>query len=120
MSIVSQSTYIDINPDRLAALSLCRAANALEQAATDPRTWFFIILDLNRGVIAALIAALSALSFEDAFDNKLRAQCKAFFENNAHGHPGRRLALRRLAQGVKEEAPKGLYRCTRAYPARSS
>jgi hypothetical protein len=81
--IVSQRTYIDISPDRLAVLSLCRAANALEQVAADPRTWFFIILDLNRAVTAALVAALSAFSFEDAFDNKLGAQWKAFFEKNA-------------------------------------
>src|SRR5215831_1004445 len=79
---VSQRTHIDINPDRLAALSLCRAANAVEQAAADPRTWFFIILDLNRALYAALVAALSASAFDEVYSPKLRMQWSEFWEKS--------------------------------------
>jgi hypothetical protein len=75
----SESTmYARINPDRLALLSLCRAANALNRVTADPTTWFFIILDLHRALYAALVAALSAFSFEDAYGDKLRSQWKEF------------------------------------------
>jgi hypothetical protein len=79
---VSQRTHIDINPDRLAALSLCRAANAVEQAAADPRTWFFIILDLNRALYAALVAALSASAFDEVYSSGLRMQWSEFWEKS--------------------------------------
>jgi hypothetical protein len=82
---MSQPTFIRINPDRLATLSLCRAANAVEQAAADPTTWFFIILDLNRAVTAALVAAL--FDFAEAYDANFRARLKAFFEDDAQ-EPG--------------------------------
>jgi hypothetical protein len=85
--IVSQPSFIRINPDRLATLSLCRAANVVEQAAADPTIWFFIILDLNRAVTAALVAALSAYDFAEAYDAKFRARLKAFFEDDAQ-EPG--------------------------------
>jgi len=85
--MVSKTELIRINPDRLATLSLCRAANAVEQAAADPTTWFFIILDLNRAVTAALVAALSAYDFTEAYDAKFRARLKAFLENDAQ-EPG--------------------------------
>jgi len=84
---VSQPTFIRINPDRLATLSLCRAANAVEQVAADPTTWFFIILDLNRAVTAALVAALSAYDFTEAYDAEFRARLKAFLEDDAQ-EPG--------------------------------
>jgi hypothetical protein len=84
---VSKTEFIRINPDRLATLSLCRAANAAEQAATDPTTWFFIIVDLNRAVTAALVAALSAYDFSEAYDADFRARLKAFFEDDAQ-EPG--------------------------------
>jgi hypothetical protein len=84
---VSQTEFIRINPDRLAILSLCRAANAVEQAVADSTTWFFIILDLNRAVIAALVAGLSAYDFTEAYDAKFRARLKAFLENDAQ-EPG--------------------------------
>jgi hypothetical protein len=71
--MVSKTEFIRINPERLATLSLCRAANAVEQAAADPTTWFFIIFDLNRAVTAALVAALSAYDFTEAYDAKFRA-----------------------------------------------
>ena len=71
-----------IDPDRLALLSLCRAANALEQTTADPRTWFFIILDLHRALYAALIAALSASAFDEAYGDKLRSQWKEFWEKS--------------------------------------
>jgi hypothetical protein len=74
--------YARINPDRLALLSLCRAANALEQVAADRTTWFFIILDLHRALYAALIAALSVFSFDSAYDHKLRTQWSEFWENS--------------------------------------
>jgi len=85
--IVSQPAFIRINPDRLATLSLCRAANAVEQVAADPTTWFFIILDLNRAVTAALVAALSAYDFTEAYDAEFRARLKAFLEDDAQ-EPG--------------------------------
>ena len=84
---VSQPSFIRITADQLAALSLCRAANALEQAAAAPATWFFIILDLNRAVTAALVAALSAFDFTEAYDAKFRARLKAFLEDDAQ-EPG--------------------------------
>jgi len=84
---VSQPAFIRINPDRLATLSLCRAANAVEQVAADPTTWFFIILDLNRAVTAALVAALSAYDFTEAYDAEFRARLKAFLEDDAQ-EPG--------------------------------
>jgi hypothetical protein len=85
--MVSKTEFIRINPERLATLSLYRAANAVEQAAADPTTWFFIILDLNRAVTAALVAALSAYDFTEAYDAKFRARLKAFLENDAQ-EPG--------------------------------
>jgi hypothetical protein len=72
----------EIDPGRLASLSLCRAANALEHTTADPSAWFFIILDLNRALYAALVAALSALSREGAFDAKLRTEWLQYFENS--------------------------------------
>jgi hypothetical protein len=84
---VSQPSFIRITPDQLATLSLCRAANALEQAAADPATWLFIILDLNRAVTAALVAALSAYDFAEAYDPEFRARLTAFFEDDAQ-EPG--------------------------------
>ena len=84
---MSQPSFIRISPDQLATLSLCRAANAVEQTAADPTTWFFIILDLNRAVTAALVAALSAYDFAEAYDAKFRARLKAFFEDDAQ-EPG--------------------------------
>jgi hypothetical protein len=74
--------YATINPDRLALCSLCRAANALEQVAADRTIWFFIILDLHRALYAALVAALSAFSFDDAYDHRLRNQWLEFWENS--------------------------------------
>ena len=84
---VSQPSFIRITAEQLATLSLCRAANAVEQAAADPTTWFFIILDLNRAVTAALVAALSAYDFAEAYDAKFRARLKAFLEDDAQ-EPG--------------------------------
>jgi len=86
--MVSKTDFIRINPDHLATLSLCRAANAVEHAAADPDAWFFIIVDLNRAVTAALVAALSAYDFSEAYDAKFRARLKAFLENDAQ-EPGR-------------------------------
>jgi hypothetical protein len=80
---VSQPSFIRINPDSLATLSLCRAANAVEQATADPTTWLFIILDLNRAVTAALVAALSAYDFTEAYDDNSRARLRAFLEGDA-------------------------------------
>jgi hypothetical protein len=79
---MSGSIHAEINPGRLASLSLCRAANALEQATADPSAWFFIILDLNRALTAALVAALSAFSTEGAYDDNLRSQWLEYFENS--------------------------------------
>jgi hypothetical protein len=72
---------IDITPARLAVRSLCRAANALGQVAADPEIWFFIILDLNRALYAALVGALDASSLEGAYDPGLRMQWLKFWEN---------------------------------------
>jgi hypothetical protein len=64
------SLYAQITPHHLAALSLQRAASALEAAALHPETWFFVILDLNRALHCALIAALSGSSGIGAFKNQ--------------------------------------------------
>jgi len=47
---VAQEKLAHITPHHLAALSLCRAAEALERVASDRTTWFFIILDLHRAL----------------------------------------------------------------------
>jgi hypothetical protein len=51
--------YAEITPHHLAALSVRRAADALEQTEADPTTWSFVILDLHRALYCALIPALS-------------------------------------------------------------
>jgi len=73
--------YARITPDRLATCSLCRAANGLERVTADPAVWFFIILDLNRALYAALVAALSAENFDEAYGPKLQIQWRQFWEN---------------------------------------
>jgi len=47
---VAEEKLAHITPHHLAALSLCRAAEALERVASDRTTWFFIILDLHRAL----------------------------------------------------------------------
>lgn len=69
-----------ITPHHLATRSLCRAANALEDVTGDPALWFFAVLDLNRALYAALVAALSAENFDEAYGSKL--QWKQFWEDS--------------------------------------
>jgi hypothetical protein len=72
--------YARITPHHLAALSLRRGADALERAASDPTTWFFIILDLYRALYCALIAALSGSAEIGAYSDKLQAEWREYFE----------------------------------------
>ena len=71
-----------ITPARLATRSLCRAANALERVTDDPTLWFFVILDLNRALYSALVAALSVSAFDHAYGEKLRMQWSEYWENS--------------------------------------
>jgi hypothetical protein len=88
--------YATISPDRLATLSLSRAASALKQVTADPTIWFFVILDLNRALYAALVAALSASSFDRAYSPKLRAQWSEFWENRRTDPDARAPTLNRV------------------------
>jgi hypothetical protein len=72
--------YASITPQHLAALSLRRAADALEQSASDPTTWFFVILDLHRALYCALVAALSGSAEIGAYPDKAKADWLAYFE----------------------------------------
>src|SRR5438132_902587 len=68
------SKYARITAEQLAVLSLCRASDSLEQAASEPTTWFFIIVDLHRALYAALVAALSGPAGIGAYPEKLQAE----------------------------------------------
>jgi hypothetical protein len=59
-----------VTPDRIAALSLCRAADTLEQVTADPSAWFFVILDLHRALYTGLVAAQSAFFSAGAFKDR--------------------------------------------------
>jgi hypothetical protein len=72
--------YATITPQHLAALSLSRAAYALPSTETDPATWFFIILDLDRALYCALIAALSGTTEIGAYPEWLRTEWIKYFE----------------------------------------
>jgi hypothetical protein len=86
--------YTEITPPHLAALSVQRAANVLEQAEADPTTWFFVILDLHRALYCALVAALSGSAGIGAYSEKLQAKWIDYFEKS---------------RTVKAEPPKGDY-----------
>ena len=51
--------YAEITPHHLAALSVRRAADTLEQTEADPTTWFFVILDLHRALYINRVICLS-------------------------------------------------------------
>jgi hypothetical protein len=72
----------EITPQHLAALSLIRAAAAIEETALDPTMWFFIILDLHRAVYCALVAALASTTHIGAFPDKLKAEWLEYFEES--------------------------------------
>jgi hypothetical protein len=74
--------YAEITPHHLAALSVRRAADALEQTEADPTTWFFVILDLHRALYCALIAALSGSAGIGAYPDKLRIEWIDWFERS--------------------------------------
>jgi hypothetical protein len=74
--------YAEITPHHLAALSIRRAADALEQTEADPTTWFFVILDLHRALYCALIAALSGSAGIGAYSDKLRIEWIDWFEKS--------------------------------------
>jgi hypothetical protein len=79
---VPQSMYAAITPHHLAALSLRRAVDALEQTEADRTTWFFVVLDLHRALYCALIAALSGSAGIGAYSDKLRAEWIDYFEKS--------------------------------------
>jgi hypothetical protein len=79
---ITNPMYVTITPHHLATRSLCRAANALEDVTGDPTLWFFAVLDLNRALYAALVAALSAENFDEAYGPKLQIQWKQFWEDS--------------------------------------
>jgi hypothetical protein len=66
--------YVSIAPHQLAALSLCRASDTLEQTASNPTSWFFVIVDLHRALYSALVAVMSGPAGIGAYDDKLRAE----------------------------------------------
>src|SRR5262245_7338662 len=72
--------YAEITPHHLAALSLRRAADAFEQSASDPTTWFFVILDLHRALYCALVAALAGPAQIGAYSDKGKAAWLKYFE----------------------------------------
>jgi hypothetical protein len=74
--------YAEITPHHLAALSVRRAADALEQTEVDPTTWFFVILDLHRALYCALIAALSGSAGIGAYPDKLQIEWIDWFEKS--------------------------------------
>ena len=72
--------YASITPQHLAALSLRRASDALEELASDPTTWLFVIMDLHRALYCALVAALSGPADMGAYTDKVRADWAAYHE----------------------------------------
>src|SRR5512144_866756 len=72
--------YASITPQHLAALSLRRASDGLEELASDPTTWLFVIMDLHRALYCALVAALSGPADMGAYTDKVRADWAAYHE----------------------------------------
>jgi hypothetical protein len=97
--------YAEITPHHLAALSIRRAADALEQTEADPTTWFFVILDLHRALYCALIAALSGSAGIGAYSDKLRIEWIEWFEKSRDEK--RESADRRLRANVRKAAREG-------------
>jgi hypothetical protein len=77
---VEEEKFAGITPHRLAALSLCRAADGLAQVDADSTVWFFVILDLHRALYSALIDALSGSAGIGAYSSKLQAEWSNWFE----------------------------------------
>ena len=76
---VAEEKLAHITPHHLAALSLCRGAEALERAASDHTTWFFVILYLHRALHCALIAALWGTAGIGAYPEKEQARWYEYF-----------------------------------------
>jgi hypothetical protein len=74
--------YAEITPHHLAALSVQRAADALERTEADPTIWFFAILDLHRALYCALVAALSGSAGIGAYPDKLRGKWLDYLERS--------------------------------------
>jgi hypothetical protein len=78
----ASANYARLSPHHLAALSVRRAADALERVASDPTTWFFVVLDLHRALHSALIAALSGTAGIGAYTDKLQAEWLEYLEKS--------------------------------------
>src|SRR5262245_47856937 len=80
--------YASITPHQLAAHSLCRAAATLEQTASNPASWFFVIVDLHRALYSALVAVISGPTGIGAYDDKLQAEfTRAWDASRGEPHP---------------------------------
>jgi hypothetical protein len=106
------------HPHHLAALSLCRAADALEQTASDPTTWFLIILDLNRALYCALIVALSGSAQIGAYRDDVQAKWMEWFEASRNdpnrGPPTENFVLQFKDLLLREKAERptcGVHHC---------
>jgi hypothetical protein len=87
-SSCEMNEYARITPHQLAALSLCRAADTLEQAASNPASWFFVFVDLHRALYCALVAATSGPAGIGAYDDKLQAEfIRAWDESRGEPYP---------------------------------
>jgi len=76
---LAEEKLAHITPHHLAALSLCRGAEALERAASDHTTWFFVILDLHRALHCALIAALVGHGWDRCVPRKRASEVVRIF-----------------------------------------
>jgi hypothetical protein len=79
---MGQGVYAEITPQHLAALSIQRAADALEHTDADPTTWFIVVLDLHRALYCALVAALSGSLGIGAYSDKLKIKWIDYYERS--------------------------------------
>jgi hypothetical protein len=80
--------YARITPHQLAAHSLCRAADTLEQTTSNPVSWFFVIVDLHRALYSALVAVMSGPAGIGAYNDKLQAEfIRAWDASRGEPHP---------------------------------
>jgi len=80
--------YARTTPHHLAALSLCRAADTLEQTAANPASWFFVFVDLHRALYCAIVAVMSGTAEIGAYNDKLQRQfIDAWDASRGEPHP---------------------------------
>jgi hypothetical protein len=79
--------FISITPEKLAVLSLRRAAEAIIVTERSPELWFFVIPDLYRATYCALVAALRGTHGTGAYTKDLQKQWLDYLEGDPCKEP---------------------------------